>query len=235
LIESRNANNYFGSTQGTILALKALVEYSIFSKKTEEAGTIQIFVDNKLVGEKYYEKNESNAIVIENLNSFLTQGKHIVKIKYKDTTKALPYSLSLNYSTLLPNNNDECSVKLETKIAKTEIKVGETVRYSVKLQNITTNGLPSTVAIIGIPAGLSLQPWQLKELQEKQIVDYYETIGNNLIIYYRDLAPNQICEINLDLKAEIQGEFQAPASVAYLYYTNEYKSWALVDLVKIVD
>ncbi len=41
-------------------------------------------------------------------------------------------------------------------------------------------------AVIGIPAGLSLQPWQLKELKEKQAFDFYETRNGNLILYYRE-------------------------------------------------
>jgi hypothetical protein len=40
-------------------------------------------------------------------------------------------------------------------------------------------------------------------------------------------------EINIDLKAEIPGVYQAPASVAYLYYTNEYKTWSMPDKIEI--
>ena len=80
-------------------------------------------------------------------------------------------------------------------------------------------------AVIGIPAGLSLQPWQLKELQEKQAFDFYETMNGNLILYYREMAPGAIQNVNLDLKAEIPGTFTGSASSAYLYYTNEFKDW----------
>jgi len=111
--------------------------------------------------------------------------------------------------------------------------VGETVRLSTTITNKTDKGLPSTIAIIGIPAGLTAQPWQLKELQEKNIVDYYEVIGNNVVVYYRGMAPNEEKEINLDLKADMPGEYDAPASSAYLYYTNEFKSWDAVDRIKI--
>ena len=32
--------------------------------------------------------------------------------------------------------------------------------------------------------------------------------------------------INLDLKADLAGTYEAPASVAYLYYTNEFQNWS---------
>ena len=35
-----------------------------------------------------------------------------------------------------------------------------------------------TIAVLGIPAGLSPQPWQLKDLKEKGNFDFYEVMGN---------------------------------------------------------
>ena len=82
-----------------------------------------------------------------------------------------------------------------------------------------------TLVKIGIPSGTTAQPWQLKELQEKQVFDYYEILGNYVICYFRDLKPKEEIEIHLDLKAEIPGRYKAPASSAYLYYTSELKKW----------
>jgi len=89
------------------------------------------------------------------------------------------------------------------------------------------------MAIIGVPAGFTAQPWQLKELQEKKVFDYYEIKGNNIAIYYRCMEPNAVKEIKLDLKAEMPGVYDAPASSAYLYYTNEFKSWSGADKITI--
>jgi uncharacterized protein YfaS (alpha-2-macroglobulin family) len=89
------------------------------------------------------------------------------------------------------------------------------------------------MAIIGIPAGLSPQPWQLKEMQEKGVFDYYEIKGNNVVCYYRQMAPSEVKNINFDLKADIAGTYDAPASSAYLYYTNEFKCWTSTGSVTI--
>jgi uncharacterized protein YfaS (alpha-2-macroglobulin family) len=78
-----------------------------------------------------------------------------------------------------------------------------------------------------------VQPWQLKELQEKNVFDYYEMKGNNIAVYYRGMAPSSVKEINLDLKAEMPGSYDAPASSAYLYYTNEYKTWSGMERITI--
>jgi alpha-2-macroglobulin-like protein len=234
LVGARSGYGAFSSTQGTILALKALTEYAKFSAKTPEDGTIVVYVDGKRVAEKNYKAGEKNAIVIDGLESKIKgEGKHDIKIKYENSQTPLPYSVAVSWNTSLPTSNKECAVDIKTKMQKMSAEVGETVRLTATITNKKAQEIPSTMAIVGIPAGFTVQPWQLKELQDKKVFDYYETNGNNVYIYYRGMAPSSVKEINLDLKAEMPGEYEAPASSAYLYYTNEFKTWAGLDKITI--
>lgn len=225
LVNNRSGYGGFGNTQGTVLSLKALTEFAKFSKKTNEDGIIEIYVDGKKVAEKEYKAGDKGAIEISGLEAFLSSGKQDISVKFQGAKEALPYSMAVTWNTFLPNSDDACAVQLKTKLNTKTAKVGETVRLSATLTNTKDEGIPSTMAIIGVPAGFTLQPWQLKELQEKGVFDYYEIKGNNLAVYYRCMAPSAVKEINLDLKAEMPGTFDAPASSAYLYYTNEHKCW----------
>ncbi len=99
------------------------------------------------------------------------------------------------------------------------------------MQNNTYEALINPIAVVGIPSGLSLQPWQLRELQGKNVADYIELWNGYIVFYFREMAANKI--INLDLKAEAAGTFEAPASSAYLYYNNDKKSWSLPQKVEI--
>ena len=161
----------------------------------------------------------------------MKQGKQKIEVRFKGCEQALPYAMNISYSTSLPESSKDCVVSLDAKLSAKQVKVGETLRLSATLKNKTNEGQPMTMAILGIPAGLSVQPWQLKELQEKGTIDFYEIIGNNIACYYRDLSPNEQKQINLDLKAEMVGEYDAPASSAYLYYTNENKNWVALSKV----
>lgn len=234
LVSARSGGG-FGSTQGTILALKSLVEYSKFSKKTNEAGQIEIHVNGKKVAETSYAAGRREAVEVKGLEAYLTEGKNTVEVHYIGVKNALPYSVGVNYFTTLPASNPQCVVDLETKLGSTSVKMGETVRLSATLKNLTDKGQPMTMAILGLPAGLSAQPWQLKELQEKKVFDFYEVIGNNVVCYYRQMTPNEVRNINLDLKADLPGRYTAPASSAYLYYTAEHKDWTALPQVQILN
>jgi len=226
IVSSRSGYGGFGSTQGTILALKALTEYARHSKQTDEAGTIECYVDGKRVATQKYEAGQRDAITIEGLGKYIDEGIHKIKVKYVGVKNPMPYTLAINYYTSMPATSAQCLVDLSVSFSQKTVKVGETVRLTTTLSNTTGQGQPMTMAIAGIPAGLSAQPWQLKELQEKEKIDFYEIRDNYVFFYYRDLAPNEQHSIHLDLKAELPGQFETPASSAYLYYTNEHKRWA---------
>lgn len=233
IVSSRSGYGGFGSTQATILALKSLTEFAKFSKKTDEDGTIELFVDGKKVATKHYEAGEKNPIEIRDFEKYLTHGKHKIKVRYINVKNPLPYSIGISYSTFLPNSSADCKLELSTKLDGKRAKTGETMRLSIELDNKTNDGLPMTMAIVGIPGGLTAQPWQLKELQEKKAFDYYEVRNNRLFFYYRQMKPSEKRTINLDLKAELPGRFEAPASCAYLYYTAEHKHWTKTDIIDV--
>ena len=57
------------------------------------------------------------------------------------------------------------------------------------------------------------------------LISAFEIKGRELVLYWRDLAPRQTIEVNLDLICQLPGEFRGPASRAYLYYTSDLKYW----------
>ncbi len=86
-----------------------------------------------------------------------------------------------------------------------------------------------TVAIIGLPSGLAVpeDAQQLKALTrlEKNGISAWELRGRELILYWRDLAPDAKIDVELDLVCRLPGVYRGPASRAYLYYDADRKFW----------
>jgi hypothetical protein len=190
-------------------------------------------VNGKVVAQQAYPADAKEAICLQGLEKYLTAGEQQVEVRYLETQSPLPYVLDLHWTTTLPQSAPVCAVQLNTHLNKRFLRVGETVRLTATLANQTLSGLPMTMAVLGIPGGLTTQPWQLKELQKKGLVDFYETQGNQVYLYFRQLKPNEQPVIQLDLKAELPGTFEALASSAYLYYTDEAKSWSKPERITI--
>ena len=225
----------FGSTQATILALKALVKHAENTLANMQTGPVAVFVNGEKAGEQPISTDQNEPIVFTGLAEHFINGKNQVEVKFVGSEKALPYDLSISYNTRQPRGDANCLLDLKTELIRqtvgggrrTEapVQMGETVRLSTTLTNKSAEGVPNPIAIIGIPAGLGIQPWQVKEMQEKNECDFYEIKNGYVVFYFREMDGHEIKNIHLDLKAEIPGEFEAPASSAYLYYANDVVAW----------
>jgi hypothetical protein len=91
--------------------------------------------------------------------------------------------------------------------------------------------VPNPLAIVGIPGGLEVRHDQLKELVKSGTIAAYEVLGRDVVLYWRSLAARKQVELPISVVAAIPGQYTGPASRAYIYYTDEEKSW--VDGLKV--
>lgn len=232
-IRNGKSNYGYGSTQATVLAMKAMVTYAQKVDTGQRTGTITVSVNGKKAGKQKYGDKRGEDVVLDKLAPYLKTGKNKVKISFSDTDQAIPYYLGLQYHTLLPVSDEDCALKLSTKLKNKKAKMGDQQRLAVTLKNTTTEAVTNPIIKLGIPAGLSVQAWQLKEMEEQSVFDYYELFDGYLVFYFRELGPSATKEINLDLKADIPGEYSAAASSAWLYYANEAVTWSKPEAIRI--
>jgi uncharacterized protein YfaS (alpha-2-macroglobulin family) len=221
---NRSGFGSFSSTQATILSLKAMTEYARASRKTTASGTVQLWVNGKQAGQVAFEQGHTEPLVFDDLASVLRPGKNDIELRL-DSDTTLPYSIAVTYRSRQPASSPETKVALRTSIARAKVPMGEGVKMKVSVENITAEGIPMTLARVGIPGGLAFQTWQLKELKDKKLIDFYETREREVVLYFRSMGPKAKKELDIDLIARVPGAYTAPASSAYLYYTDEYKAW----------
>ncbi|HUT10712.1 MAG TPA: alpha-2-macroglobulin family protein [Thermoguttaceae bacterium] len=226
ITQNRQGSGGFGSTQATILALKALVEHSRAGRQAVTAGTLIIKRDDLQIGQHAFAAGRQETIVVDGLEANLEPGANKLSVTLTGENK-MPYSLDVRYRELKPTDDENCPLRLTTELKRQQVAAGETVELSAELTNVNADeGQPMTIAILGLPAGLEVRPDQLKELKESGTFDYYETRAREVICYWRSLAPGKKVPIRLDLVAAVPGRYTGPASRAYLYYTSEQKQWA---------
>jgi hypothetical protein len=242
--QQRGGFGGFGSTQSTILALKALIAFTRANQHAAEAGKLSLYVGERPVAEKDFAAGASDTLVVEvpDAEKNLQPGRN--RLRAEITGKnVFPYTLTWSYQTLQPASAEKCPVRLSTRLARTEVREGESVRLTVKVENASGQGQGMAVAIIGLPGGL-IVPEDLKQLKEyirlprdgsKPLLGAFEIRGRELVLYWRDLAPDQKIEVPIDLIARIPGEYHGPASRGYLYYNADLKHWVEPLGVKIAS
>ena len=221
----RGGYGEWGNTQGTVLGLKALTAYTEHSRQTQASGMASLIVNGKEVGKVAFDKGRKEHIEFTDFAAALQPGKNTIEVRL-DSQVSMPYSVAVEYRSARPQSSAKAQIGVETSLAKKNVKMGEGVKLRAKVVNKTDKGQPMTLARVGLPGGLSFQTWQLKELKDKKIIGFYETRQREVILYFRDMKPGQTIDLALDLVATVPGAYVAPASSAYLYYTDEDKSWA---------
>jgi hypothetical protein len=233
--KQRGGYGGFGSTQSTILALKALIAYTKDHKKPATPGELRILVGDGAdpVASRAVPATGHEPISLSIPVASMKPGLNKVRIEFTGTSE-FPYTLSWHARTLKPDNDKAAPVQLTTKLQNTEAKEGQTVRLTAVVENKSGKGQGMTVAILGLPAGLEVPQdrTQLKNLTALRdndtkpgVISAWELRGRELVLYWRDLAPDAKIEVNLDLVCRLPGSYRGPASRAYLYYNADHKFW----------
>jgi hypothetical protein len=224
LADSCKAGRY-GSTQATVLALRAIVKYDKQRARPKAPGKVRVYVDGQSIGDWVaFNKSTEGAVKLPDLSESLPAGEHKLELRMEGGS-AMPYSLAVKYNALTPVSDKDCKLDLNVKMASSKLAEGSATEANVTVINTTANAIPSPVAIIGLPGGLEPRHDQLKELVKKSTIAAYEVLGREVVLYWRDLPANAKIEVPLSLIAAIPGTYTGPASRAYQYYTDEHKRW----------
>ncbi|TQF17016.1 A-macroglobulin complement component [Myxococcus llanfairpwllgwyngyllgogerychwyrndrobwllllantysiliogogogochensis] len=220
-----NDGGRFGSTQGTVLALRAILAYDVHAMKPAP-GKVGLFVEDVLVGEPVsFEASAQETLKLPDMSGLLGPGGRRVELRMEGSSE-LPYSVEVTYTSRMPRDSEKSLVALEVSLSKQQLTEGEPIEARVMVLNRTNQALPSTMAIFGVPGGLEVRHDQLKELVTRGLVDAYEVRGRDVVFYWRGFKPRMRLEVPLSLVATVPGTYTGPPSRAYLYYADEHKVWA---------
>jgi len=215
----------FGATQSTVLALKAIVAYDKSRARPKADGAVSLVIDGAAIETLPFTKDTQAALEFKDFSGALAPGDHTVALKMKDGSP-MPYSLAVEYTAETPSDAKECPLEIESWVTQKEVKEGEPAEVVARIRNTRNEGLPMTMAIIGLPGGLEPRHEFLKESVKAGKFSFYEILGRDVAIYFRDLAPGAERDIVISAIAAAPGTYAAPASRTYLYYTPEDKKWA---------
>lgn len=224
LADSCKAGRY-GSTQSTVLALRAIVHYDQLRARPKVPGKVRVFVDGQSVGDwAAFTPATEGAITLPDLSELLPPGEHKLELRMEGGS-AMPYSMAVKYNAVTPQTSDKCKLDMKVALADTKLTEGAATEANVVITNKEKEVLPTPLAIVGLPGGLEPRHDQLKELVKKGKIDAYEVLGREVVLYWRTLPAEVRVEIPISLIAALPGTYTGPASRSYLYYTDEHKQW----------
>ncbi|MBX2796800.1 MAG: hypothetical protein KTR31_03995 [Myxococcales bacterium] len=213
LAAQRRPGGTWGATQATVLALEALQGWP-----KAPSAPIRVTLDGTPSRPLAFPQGLTPArlplAVTPTLRrvSLVGEAGSTATVSARFTTEALPESTG--------------PLTLEVTVADGPHQAGDAVRLTAVIHNTSDQAVPTPVARIGIPAGLSVAPWQLRELLDRGVAAFLEVEDGAVIAYWDGLEPDQEVAVPLDLQAELVGHTKGLASSAWPYYDPDARTWA---------
>ena len=220
LVKAKDASGNWQSTQGTILALKALLAASDPTSSAGENATVEVVMNGKPVATVNITPENSDVLQVVDLREYVKTGRNTVTVASKGSANTMYQIVARHWMPFgsVPRPADE-PLALTVAYDRTTMAVDDTVTAKVKLELKDSKPTFMVIVDLGIPPGFTPDAAAFEAMKEKRLIDKYTMTGRQITVYLNDLRPGKPVELTYSLKAKFPVKATAPKSVAYEYYT----------------
>lgn len=225
IVKSKDPNGTWGSTQATILSLKALVA-GLGGSKQQGKASFDILVNGKKAAAG--EVTEENSDVMQVFD--LTQGadgrrgdvaaSNDVEIQVKGETNMM-YQLVGRYFEPWKKLLVEKKPILDVSVVydRTSLSTADLLRAKATLKY--QGDIPTYMVIVdlGIPPGFTADAGDFAEMAGKKQIQKFTMTSRQVTLYIGDVKPGDSLTFEYGLKPKYPIKAKTPATVAYEYYT----------------
>ncbi|MGL4424016.1 MAG: hypothetical protein ACRCZF_25400, partial [Gemmataceae bacterium] len=220
LLRRRLAQGTFGTTQATVLTLRALALAPATPAALPASVAIQVGAETRVV-----------PIVSDGPTTTtftITDDRDRLAVQLLDASPTpIAWTLTTEYRTERPKSAELVSLKFSVRTPQREVPHGAMAPIQIRLENTDAQETGMVTVHVGLPAGLQLptDAELLNTARDQGQFDHWELRSRELILYLRGMRAKEIREWTIDTKAEFEGEYRGPASHAYHYYHPQNHVW----------
>ncbi len=226
LIENRDPNGAFYTTQATVQALKALM---LDARAAGEGGaaavTVELVEPSGKVSVHSLSVDDSNGDVVQQVAFDTIRGdENQLRITVAGD-RTLHYQVVTSYhlpweaATVAPQ--PEQPMRISVQYDRTELQVNETVQAVATIELLQPGRAGTVLVDLGIPPGFAPVAADLDALVEERIIDRYELTGRQIVLYLTDVRSGMPISLGYRLQARYPIRAQAPASQVFDYYAPD--------------
>jgi CD109 antigen len=221
----QNSRGGFGTTQDTIVALKALITAAHMQTRnvnlTITAKAIDSNVDVNGTVLAQFNIDSSNFDVLQ-----IAQFPSVTGVELSATGSGKArYQLVRRFNVSLANQIIENNMAIQVKYDTNNVHVDDIVNVTVVVNYFGQAGESGMMIVdVGVPTGFSPVQESLDALIEAGIVSRVEVAGRKVILYVDGLTSGQQRTFTFQVKARFPVRAVIPDSRAYLYYEPDIRA-----------
>ncbi|MCK4263207.1 MAG: alpha-2-macroglobulin, partial [Dehalococcoidia bacterium] len=228
LVSRRNAYGGFGSTQDTVVALQALVEYSTGSRADVD---LKITVGSG-ADETELTITDKNFDVLQVIELPLNQE---VAIEAKGKGEAVA-QIVRRFNVPEAEEEGEQILQVSVDYDSTEVEVDDMVTVSVELTFAPPIPMEAGMVVldISVPTGFAPVTESIAEaIETDERLKRYEVAGRKVIFYIENMLQGDRISLSFKVKAMYPVKAKGVSSKAYSYYSPEIRSETLGEAITV--
>ncbi len=223
LIRSKDPHGTWGSTQGTILALKALLA-SLRGSREDIDCRVVVQVNGKEAETLRITAEDAEVIRLVDLKEFTREGENSIELTLRGKGSPL-YEICSRYylpwvSEPVPKQE---LLTIGVKYDRTELAANDMLTCSVKVSNNRPGIADMIIVDLGIPPGFEVQTPDLDEFVGVKF-EKYNLTGRQVIVYLDKLEFGKPVEFSYRLRAKFPLKAKTRTSRVYEYYNPEIET-----------
>jgi alpha-2-macroglobulin-like protein len=229
IAKRRAANGTFGSTQATILAMRALLQGSTAPLGQDFESTVTVSLNGETIESFRINKDNSDVMRQVDLSKHLVAGRNRVELSQIPPGE-LPLQLSGVYWLLARAKTPEAEVRrtellqIALEYDRATLGVNDLLGCTVTVKNNTGQKVNMAMVDLGIPPGFEVDTSAFEVMQQKEQIAKFEATGNQVILYLRELSASAPFQFNYSLRAKYPLRVQTPPSAVYEYYQPQNRA-----------
>src|SRR5205823_1295867 len=218
LVKAKGPHGAWGSTQATILSLKALVAGAGAAPQKETA-KFTIFVGGKQVAEGEVNEKNSDVLQLFDLKEHAQAGENNVTVEVKGETNMMYQVVARHFEPWVTKEQKKPVLDVNVEYDRTKLATSDLLRAKATLKY---NGeVPTYMVIVdlGIAPGFVVDAGEFAEMVAAKKVQKFSVTSRQVTLYLGDVKPGDVLPFEYTLRPKYPVKAKAPATVAYEYYT----------------
>ena len=221
----QNSRGGFGTTQDTVMALKALMTAAQMQTRNVNLTITATAIDSNVAADAtvlaQFNIDSSNFDVLQIAELSSVSG---IELSATGSGEAR-FQLVRRFNVSLANQIIENNMALQVKYDTNNVHVDDIVNVTVVVRYFGQAGESGMMIVdVGVPTGFSPVQESLDALIEAGIVSRVEVAGRKVILYVDGLTSGQQRTFSFQVKARFPVRAVIPDSSAYLYYEPEIRA-----------
>ena len=225
LISQRDSRGTWGTTQATVLALKALVVASEAPLGEPVQREFTVELDGKPVRQVSIAPDQAEVLTLIDLSKELKPGTHRVVVRQ---TKGPAAQAQITFhgaipGDVLPQDGGNSPLNLSVTYDRNSLRVGDELHASAQLVCLTPAPIAMVMLDLPIPPGFEPHKSEFDALVVAGDIARYEVTPRTVIVYLTSVDPNRPLVLRYSMRATMPVEAQGDRPRAYEYYNPARK------------